>query len=98
MYYVREGLGLSKTGTIWELLFSALNHSLTLSNPESLNYLINTAIPKLLEHGQYYRVASYYETISDFYKQKANLELALEYKDLAIKILNKLVNNELRGF
>jgi len=85
------------TSKLWNVLFNALKHSLSLSEPDSILYITRTAIPKLEKYGQYEEVTEYYKIISDFYSKDKNYELASKYSNLAYEMLKRLYKERIEG-
>ena len=77
-----KGLSLPDMRKIWVLLFNMLKHSTSLSEPDSILYVID-AIPKLKAYGQYGDIAIYYKLISDFCRDNENNELIVKHSNLA---------------
>jgi len=82
---------------IWEALYDALKHSALLSIPESLEYMKNNAIPKLLDLGQYDEAINYTRQISEFYKNAGDIDQAYDYIKLSNKIYEKYLNDRMKG-
>ena len=89
MDYVNKGLNMSND-EIWKVLFDALKHSLSLSNPESREHIIMTAIPNLIRHNQDEEVMDHYKKLSEFYEKNGDSDKALQYNRLALDIYEKL--------
>jgi len=85
------------TSKLWNALFNALRHSISLSEPDSILYMTRTAIPNLKKYGHYEEVTEYYEMISDFYKKDKNYELALKYSNLAYEMFKRLYKERIEG-
>ena len=85
----------------WEairaILLNTLKHSLTLCNPDSMQYMKTTAIPKLLEFGQYSEAVDYSKKISGFYEEIGDTARALEYSRLISGIYEKYINERVEG-
>ena len=81
-----KGLSMSVEGTVWEVLFNALRHSLTLANPESLEYMTNTAVPKLQKYGHREKVLRYCKLIARFHQENSNFTQAFEFLNLTLDI------------
>ena len=94
---LEKGESLSVAGTSWEALFSALKHSLMLTNPESLDCLINSLIPKLQEYGDIEEVMRHYRTLSDHYKKCEEYEKALKYSNLALETMETMIKKREKG-
>ena len=69
----------SSRGEVWKALFDALKHSVSLSDPASLEYMEKVAIPNLLKHGQYEEATSHHEKICKFYEHRGNHKKAYEH-------------------
>ena len=89
MQCVDKGLNMS-TDELWKALFEALKHSVLLSNPESLDYMINTAIPKLLELELNEEAMAHHVKLSKFYESIGNHKQRAEHSDSALEIQKQL--------
>ena len=93
-----EGMSICQDGDeLWRLMFGAKKHSVMLDNPESLDALENTYIPKLIEYEHNEVVVEYYEVLSGFYKRSGDNERALYYSDLALATYRRLYKEKVEG-
>ena len=86
---IEKGLTIS-SDEVWKSLFDALKHSVSLSCPKSLEYMKNTAIPRLLELELYEEAMTHHETLSRFYEKIGNDKLRAEHSDSALAIQKQL--------
>jgi len=86
LLYISRGLNMQTMGDIRRVLLEALNCSVSMDEPKSLEYLETVIMPKLLKYGQYMEVVKYFKLLSEFYSEKSNYVKALEYSNSALKI------------
>jgi len=84
-----EGLS-NPIDEMWKYLFESLKHSTNFSNDESMQYMTETLLPKLLEHGCHKEASNYYEMISKFYAKEKNHNLALVYIKQASLVIEQM--------
>jgi len=94
---IDEGISISTDDELWSVLFKVLKCSVSLSDPKSLLYMIDIAIPKLQEYEQYEDVVGYYKLISDFYGKNKNHELSQKYSNFALETYEKLYKERIEG-
>ena len=82
---------------IWGALFDALRHSVSLHKPEAILHMKTTAIPKLLEFGQYAEAIYYYKMICSFYEEAGDASQALKYSHKVAEIYCKYVEDRVEG-
>jgi len=99
--YTNDGINKSTIGgtwgDVWKALLIALEFSTELSEPESMDYMLNRAIPSLLEHGQYYEAIGYYKTISKYYEEAGDKDKALYFSNVVHNIYDDLIMDKMKG-
>jgi len=74
----------------YNLLFTSLEHLMTLKNSASVEYIETKTIPSLIEKHEYFRVLDFYEVLESFYWKKESKIKALETKALAYDVYKKI--------
>lgn len=74
----------------WKVVLESLRHSVTLSDPKSLEYMVNTAIPELQKYGQYEVLLKRYEALIELYENNGDGMSALKYAKCSIDIYKQL--------
>ena len=93
---IEEGLRCIDKGLGFQLddiritMFEALRCSVTLTNPESLAYMQDVVMPKLLKYGQYEEIVKYFKLLREFHADRGEYNLALESADMALEIKEHL--------
>ncbi|GHV42752.1 hypothetical protein FACS189490_12390 [Clostridia bacterium] len=77
------------------VLFKSVKCSLNLKDFESIDYIENTTIPHLLEHGSFLKAIEYCDLLGSYYQKKKNLVMAVKFKDLSIRYNEKIMRGDL---
>ena len=95
VFLIEKGLEESDEDTIANTLLVALNHSLSLEEPESLEQMETKTIPKLIEYGQHLTAIEYIEKLSSYFGENRKHKQAAYYNQLALKICKLLMEGNL---
>jgi len=93
---VEDGLSIQMHDS-YRVLFEALKCSVTLSNAESLRYMEDTVLPKLLKCNYCAEAIKYSKMLGEFFREKGCYEAAFKYKDAAFKIIEHLYYEHMEG-
>jgi len=93
---IDNALSLS-SNKVLTVLLEALKYSKLTSVPESLSYMENIIMPKLIEYEQYEEAAEYFKLLSDEYCEKDNHLVALKYSNAALDVYKQLCEERIKG-
>ncbi|MCL2189109.1 MAG: helix-turn-helix domain-containing protein [Defluviitaleaceae bacterium] len=87
--YLNECISMAEEGTLHNILYNTLFHSLSLDSATSICFITNIAIPALYAHGKYLSLYDVYTKLSNFY-EKNNKKKSLKYLKSAVNISESL--------
>ncbi|MDR0919487.1 MAG: helix-turn-helix domain-containing protein [Oscillospiraceae bacterium] len=88
---LNKGISLTDESTSVGLLFRALSHSKNLNNNDSLTYLENIIIPKLISKGKKLKTIEYCDILENFYKEQGCDEKVIKYLKLKEELYKKIL-------
>ncbi|MCL2407667.1 MAG: tetratricopeptide repeat protein, partial [Defluviitaleaceae bacterium] len=90
-----KGISLSPTNTTLLIEFNSAKRLRDLNNPESLTYILDTAIPLMLDNKCYDFIITCYEQLSEYYSKNNQYDIALDYMTSALNYIKKLKESDL---
>ena len=93
--YLELGTDLSKEGDVTNVMFNAAIHLMTLEDGNSLEYIEDEALPKILEFDRYMFAIEYCCKLKEFYRTKQKYKTSLKYADMITHYYKKILEGDL---